>query len=114
MVYPTTVDLKRIPLLALGTELQNFLANFLNPTKIIPTSKGLCRDWRGIYEMANLSVNYTESDISMKDDPTIKLIEILKEQPRPITFFTFREMLGDIDRWDLFDDTKQMFRKWTS
>lgn len=111
MDNPKTVDLKRIPLFAMRTELQNYLAEFLNAIKILQSSNGKYRDWRGLFELAKLS-NYSESFFSMKDDPTMELIEILKGEPQRITFATFREMLGEIDRWDLFDDTEQMFRKW--
>lgn len=106
----STVDLKTIPLSALRLKSRNYLASFLDATKILPSSDGLSRDWRGIFHLAGLP-NHYESFLSSKMSPTMELIKILEKEPHQITFAEYRKMLGDIDRWDVVDDTYELFGK---
>lgn len=107
----TTVDLNAIPLSALKTKSREYIAVYLDATKILLSSDGLSRDWRGIFQLSGLPSRY-ESFLSNKMNPTIELIKILEKEPHHKTFAEYRKMLGDIDRWDVVDDTYEFFGKW--
>lgn len=104
----TSVDLQTIPLSALRSKSRNHLAIYLDAIKVLPSSDGLSRDWRGIFQLSGLPYTY-ESFLSSKMSPTMELIKILETEPHRITFADYRKMLGDIDRWDVVDDTYEMF-----
>ncbi|KAJ6641411.1 Myeloid differentiation primary response protein MyD88 [Pseudolycoriella hygida] len=104
----TTVDLQQIPLSALKSKSRNSLSIYLDAIKILPSTDGLSRDWRGIYQLSGLP-NHYESFLSSKLSPTLELIKILEKEPHDVTFSDFRKMLGDIDRWDVVDDTYELF-----
>lgn len=106
----TTVDLNVIPLSALKSKSREHIAIYLDAIKILPSSDGLSRDWRGIFHLSGLP-NHYESFLSSKMNPTIELIKILEKEPHHTTFAEYRKMLGDIDRWDVVDDTYEMFGK---
>lgn len=105
----TTVDLQAIPLSALRLKSRNSLAIYLDALKILPSTDGLSRDWRGVCHLSALTNQY-ESFLSSKVNPTLELIKILEKEPHH-TFASFRKILGDIDRWDVVDDTYEMFGK---
>ncbi|KAG4073837.1 hypothetical protein HA402_014042 [Bradysia odoriphaga] len=103
----TTIDLQTIPLSALRLKSRNYLATYLDAIKILPSSDGCSRDWRGIFQQSGLGNQYM-SFLSEKPNPTIELIKFLDEL-KGITFGSFRDMLGVIDRWDVVDDTYELF-----
>lgn len=106
----SSIDLQTIPLSALRQKSRNSLAIYLDAMKILPSTDGLSRDWRGVVHLSGLNNQY-ESFLWSKMNPTIELIKILEKEPHDITFAEFRKMLGDIDRWDVIDDTYEMFGK---
>lgn len=98
---------KRIPLSALSVESRNCLASYLDATKLLPTSDGYSRDWRGLFQLSRLRNHYASFFSSMYS--TIELINVLERVPDPITFNDFRCMLETIDRCDVLDDTYELF-----
>ncbi|XP_037045716.1 uncharacterized protein LOC119081078 [Bradysia coprophila] len=104
----TTIDLQTIPLSALRLKSRNYLATYLDAINILPSSDGCSRDWRGIFQRSGLGNQYM-SFLSDKPNPTIELIKILEGELKGITFGDFRFMLGVIDRWDVVDDTYELF-----
>lgn len=104
----TTIDLQTIPLSALRLKSRNYLATYLDAIKILPSSDGCSRDWRGIYQRSGLGNQYM-SFLADKPNPTIELIKILENELKDMTFGDFRHMLGVIDRWDVVDDTYELF-----
>lgn len=107
----STVDLNLIPLSALREDSRKSLARYLDATKILPSSDGLSRDWRGVLHLSGLR-NSDISHLSGSDktkSQTMELIQILEEESRHITFGHFRKWLGEIDRWDIVDDINELF-----
>ncbi len=106
----TTVDLQTIPLSALSLKSRNDLAVYLDAIKVLPSSDGLSRDWRGIFRLSGLGMEF-ESFIASKMNPTEELIKTLVQRRPHTTFAEYRKMLGEIDRWDVVDDTHETFGK---
>ncbi len=107
MVDDPDTFLKNIPLCALRLKSRNCIAKRLDPIHILPTSDGLPRDWRGILQLSEL--RSFEQRFSNSLSPTIELMKILENEPCRVTLGRYRMMLGDIDRWDVVDDTEDMF-----
>lgn len=107
----TSFELKtfqRIPIYALSVQSRDRLASYLDAIKILPTSDGYCRDWRGLFQISGFCNQYM-SFFESKTYPTKELINTLEKVPDTETFTGFRGMLEKIDRYDVLDDTYELF-----
>ncbi|XP_069672076.1 myeloid differentiation primary response protein MyD88 [Periplaneta americana] len=95
------VDLFQIPLIALRTSTREIVSTLLNPMKVIPNSEGLPRDWRGLAQLTGMN-NQMVILIGSKPDPTAQVLS----QWRQGSIGLLKSYLGQLDRWDVVDDTE--------
>ncbi|KAJ4435002.1 hypothetical protein ANN_23574 [Periplaneta americana] len=95
------VDLFQIPLIALRTSTREIISTLLNPMKVIPNSEGLPRDWRGLAQLTGMN-NQMVILIGSKPDPTAQVLS----QWRQGSIGLLKSYLGQLDRWDVVDDTE--------
>lgn len=108
------INLNDIPISALQSKSRLALSNGLNAIKVILSENGSPRDWRGVLNSIGLSdaVNMVYTKI----DPMKEVLELwLQRQKESATIGNLQQILGIIDRWDVFDDTNDFFGKtlWT-
>ena len=98
------------PLLFLRPNTLKGLGDFLNTPKLLPSSRGYSRDWRGLARSANLNfeeIKRLESD----PNPTKRLILKWCEKNKSGTSMKisvqdfFDCVKNDLDRQDLYDDS---------
>lgn len=105
-----TTDLSKVPLVALSVRTKEVISTLLNPTKVIPTENGLPRDWRGLAHSSNLSGEILPLLMS-HSDPSAYILSIWQEKQKDITIKDLQLALEEIDRWDIIDDTLELFEK---
>lgn len=106
-----TIVFEDIPISALRPKTRHFLSIYLNPPKVLSSDDGRPRDWRGIFHLCDLD-NYYWDLVSNKQDQMDFLLKIWSEKKLPeASFSKLQSMFGLIDRWDVYDDTKDMFGK---
>lgn len=112
--HNTRVNLSQVPLQALSRKTKSQLSQLLNGIKILPSEEGFLRDWRGLASCAKLkseSVNRLEAVA----DPTKDLLDLwVKQSDGGISLGDLQSYLGQIDRWDVVDDTNICFCKLSS
>ncbi|PSN51656.1 hypothetical protein C0J52_09614 [Blattella germanica] len=96
-------DMFRIPVAALSTATRDKISTLLNPIKIIPTDDGLPRDWRGLAQLVGLPGEMVVL-LSTKSDPTTNVMYQWKDG----TLGLLTSFLGQLDRWDVVDDTSHL------
>ncbi|XP_065353071.1 myeloid differentiation primary response protein MyD88-A [Cloeon dipterum] len=101
------------PLSALTPATIEQLGMMLDSRKVIPTSKGHLRDWRGLAEMVGLSA-VQQSALNGKanclfTEEVLKLWQTLKDPKLPPNIGTLQDLLEEIDRWDIHDDLAPQF-----
>lgn len=67
--------------------------------------KYIIRDWRGLAYLLKFSVD----DVLLLSNPTIHMLTLLKQKQKIITIKDFQTMMEQISRWDIIDDTEDMF-----
>ncbi|XP_067010925.2 myeloid differentiation primary response protein MyD88 isoform X3 [Anabrus simplex] len=97
------VNLYEVPVKSLQEPTKHLLATMLNPPKVIPTEDNLPRDWRGLAVLTGLSQDSVLA-AAWSADPTEKVLSMWEEG----TLGLLQDYLGQLDRWDVFDDTVQM------
>ncbi|CAK9812434.1 Myeloid differentiation primary response protein MyD88 [Anthophora quadrimaculata] len=105
-----TVDLSAVPLVALSFESKQIISSLLNPPKVIPSENGLPRDWRGLAHLCMLSGELMPLLIS-HPDPSAYILTAWEQKQKSITLKDFQAALEEIDRWDILDDTLELFEK---
>lgn len=103
MAGVTDPDMFQVPIIALCSCTREFLSAHLNPLKVVPTDEGLLRDWRGLAQLAGLNGQMVAL-IGSKSDPTAQVLS----QWRQGSLSILRSILGQLDRWDVVDDTEDM------
>lgn len=84
------------------------LSLLLNSQKVIMTEDGYYRDWRGIFLLSGLSTpQYTL--ISENHDKTKTLLDLWAKEVKSVTLSDLQKNLGAIDRFDVCDDTYNLF-----
>lgn len=87
------------------------LSTLLNPQKVLQTETGYDRDWRGLLQLSELKDS--ERHIGQSRNQIGKLIELWikasKDNNKTVTVSEFRECLETIDRYDVLDDTFELF-----
>lgn len=105
-----TTDLSKIPLVALSVKTKEVISTLLNPPKVIPTENGLPRDWRGLAHSSNLSGEILPLLMS-HSDPSAYILSIWEKRHKDVTIKDLQAALEEIDRWDIIDDTLELFEK---
>ncbi|XP_014242274.1 myeloid differentiation primary response protein MyD88 [Cimex lectularius] len=90
------IDFLQIPLVALRARTRKVLSLGLNCTKVIPSPSGYPRDWRGLADIAKVSLPPCDND------PTASIICQWERTKSNVN--DLREALKEIDRWDVLDD----------
>lgn len=105
------IDLFDIPISALGQKCRERLSMNLNAIKVILSEDGVQRDWRGVHHYLHLK-SLTLGYLQTKPDGD-QMGELLrqweKEEHENATLGQLRQIIGAIDRWDVVDDTSEMF-----
>ncbi|EFN82696.1 Myeloid differentiation primary response protein MyD88 [Harpegnathos saltator] len=104
------MDLSTMPLVALSAESKQVVSMLLNPTKHLPSENGLPRDWRGLAYLLEFSAKVI-SLLSSHSNPTIQMLTILEQKQQNTTIKDFQKIMEQISRWDIVDDTEDIFEK---
>ncbi|OAD53744.1 Myeloid differentiation primary response protein MyD88 [Eufriesea mexicana] len=105
-----TVDLSTVPLVALSIESKQVISSLLNPPKVIPSENGLPRDWRGLAHLCKLGGEIMPLLIS-HPDPATYILTAWEQKEKSTTLKDFQTLLEEIDRWDILDDTLELFER---
>ncbi|XP_078047688.1 myeloid differentiation primary response protein MyD88 isoform X2 [Augochlora pura] len=105
-----TLDLSAVPLVALSTESKQIISTLLNPPKVIPSENGLPRDWRGLAHFSNLGGEVMPL-LSSHPDPSNYILLSWQQKEKNITITDLQEILKKLDRWDIVDDTSELFER---
>lgn len=105
-----TVDLSTIPLVALSAESKQIISTLLNPPKVIPAENGLPRDWRGLAHLCKLNGQLMPLLIS-DPNPSDYILRTWEKDQKNVTLKDFQIVLEEIDRWDILDDTTELFER---
>lgn len=101
------VNLEEIPVYALSVETVNTLSSMLNRRKLIlsPISPRLYRDYRGLANLMGISItNYW-----YPTEDYIKHLLSIWRKKKDSTLDKLQTFLEKIDRYDVLDDTRNMF-----
>lgn len=89
---------------------RDLLSKRLNTIKVIVSENGYPRDYRGVLQ--SIGLNEFLSTVQAKPDPMKEILELwLSNHPGSATIHHLRYILGNIDRWDVVDDTNDSFSK---
>lgn len=87
---------------------------YLGREMILHTEDGYPRDWRGIFQLSGLARKYYE-DVEKSDQKITLIIGLLKtkslDDGSKLTMQQFLHCLGQIDRYDVYDDIQADFSK---
>lgn len=100
-----SLDYSTIPVSALQKATQSILSSGLNQQKIIPNENGIPRDWRGLAHLMGLTGVET-GWLSSTPDPLASLLNFWGKKGN---LFLLQNYLEVIDRFDVLDDTRQLF-----
>nr|WCL52337.1 myeloid differentiation primary response protein MyD88 [Gryllodes sigillatus] len=98
-------NLYDIPLSALRPGTLESISALLNPPKVLATSDGLPRDWRGLAHLMQVPRHLLPH--ASHSDPTGELLK--KWTAGSIGLLD--QYLGTLDRWDIVDDTKHLMEE---
>lgn len=105
------IDLNEIPVSSLGQKCRKQLSKNLNSIKVIPSEDGVPRDWRGVLHFSRLGSD-SVGDLQTKYDPMEYLLKQWeRECHETATIGNLQKILETIDRWDVVDDTSDLFSK---
>lgn len=113
--HNTRVNLANVPLQALSRKTKDQLSQLLNGVKILPSEEGFLRDWRGLASCAKLKSEVVTM-LAAGTDPTRGVLDLWAKQSSGggINLADLQSYLGQIDRWDVVDDTNMCFCKLSS
>lgn len=104
------INLDDVPISVIRPRCRQLLYNHLNKIKVIRSEEGLPRDWRGV-----LHCIMPKMDVSLfmdKSNPIGEVLDLwIKERRDFATLGQMQRILGNIDRWDVIDDTSDYFGK---
>lgn len=98
-----------IPARALNVSSRNLLSKLLNPQMEIPTSKFICKDYRGLAELMNFDY-MTIKSFEATGNPTKKIIEEWEVLPNS-TLGKLKELLEEIERYDVIEDIQPLIEQ---
>lgn len=105
-----TGDLSTVPLVALSTESKQVISTLLNPPKVIPSENGLPRDWRGLAHLSNLGGEVMPM-LAVHPDATTYILTLWQTKKKDVTIKDLQAILEELDRWDILDDTSELFER---
>lgn len=102
------IRLDEIPISALRSKSRDLLSKRLNAIKVILSENGTPRDWRGVLNSIGLSV--VVNTVQQKPDEMKEVLDLwLNTRKASATIGNLQNILGNIDRWDVVDDTNDYF-----
>ncbi|XP_065081945.1 myeloid differentiation primary response protein MyD88 [Ochlerotatus camptorhynchus] len=101
------VDLSKVPLSALNHRSYQLLSALLNKTKIFKSEDGYYRDWRGLFQVLKLE-HYHKAELDKHINPTKRVLDLWQESLRGANLKELQHVLGQIDRWDILDDSNKL------
>lgn len=105
------INLNEVPISALRTKSRDLLSKRLNAIKVILSENGTPRDWRGILNSIGLSD--VVNTVQQKQDEMKEVLELwMNTRKTNATMGTLQTILGNIDRWDVVDDTNDYFSNY--
>lgn len=110
--YSCRMKLAEAPLQALSRKTKAHLSQLLNGIKILPSEEGYLRDWRGLAHCAKVKSELI-TFLAERADPTKELLEHWAKQGSACKLSDLQTFLGQIDRWDVIDDTNESFREYS-
>lgn len=102
------VYLDDMPIAILGPKSREKLSRNLNSIKAILSENGVERDWRGVLSSLRLA-NMPPIDAYVRDPMEEILRQWQKECDGSATIGELQDILKKIDRWDVIDDTSDLF-----
>lgn len=103
-----TINLDDIPISALRSKSRDLLSKRLNAIKVILSENGAPRDWRGI--LSSIGLSDVINTVQMKSDPMKEVLDLWSNERKVnATVGNLQQILGNIDRWDVVDDTNDCF-----
>lgn len=106
------INLDDIPISALRTKGRDILSKRLNAIKVILSENGAPRDWRGVLNSIGLSD--VVNTVQQKSDEMKEVLDLwMNTRKASATLGNLQTILGNIDRWDVVDDTYDFFGKFT-
>lgn len=102
------INLFEIPISQLGQRCRRRLSINLNLIKVILSENGVQRDWRGVLHYLNLE-SMTLGYLQSRNDPMGELLDEWQRDCEDATMGELQRIIGEIDRWDVVDDTSDMF-----
>ncbi|XP_011505728.1 PREDICTED: myeloid differentiation primary response protein MyD88 [Ceratosolen solmsi marchali] len=102
--------LSRVPLIAISSETTHLISILLNPPKVIPSSNGLLRDWRGFAQVCAVGGEILPA-IAADSDPTYRILSIVQKRSQDFTLQHLKDALEHIERWDIVDDSQPYLDK---
>lgn len=101
------VDLSKVPLNALNHRSYQLLSALLNKKKIFKSEEGYYRDWRGLFQVLKLD-HFHKAELDNHANPTKRLLDLWQESLRGANLKELQHVLGQIDRWDVLDDSNKL------
>ncbi|XP_051168756.1 myeloid differentiation primary response protein MyD88 [Leptopilina boulardi] len=101
------MDMLMVPILALSENSKILISTLLNPIKVLPTNKGLPRDWRGLVHVFELPGEIIPLLYNHKNP----FEGILEKIDNKATLKDLQNAFKTIERWDVFDDTEPLIEK---
>lgn len=100
-----------MPISVLREKSRCLLSKHLNTIKVFVSQNGYPRDYRGVLQ--SIGLNKFLSAVQTKSDPMTEVLKLwLNNKPKSATILQLRNVLGNIDRWDVIDDTNEYFGKF--
>lgn len=106
------INLDIVPISVIRPKCRQLLAHHLNNIKVILSEDGLPRDWRGVLHCINLP-NTNVAQFHDRNNPFAEVFDRWMQERREFaTIGQLERILGNIDRWDVIDDTRDFFGKF--
>ncbi|XP_067143609.1 myeloid differentiation primary response protein MyD88-like [Centruroides vittatus] len=102
-------DYDTIPARVLNVSSRNLLSRMLNPVMEIPTSKYICKDYRGLAELMNFDY-MTIKSFEATGNPTKKIFEEWEVLPNS-TIGKLKLLLEEIERYDVIEDMQHLIEQ---
>lgn len=100
-----------MPISVLREKSRNSLSMHLNTIKVFVSENGYPRDYRGVLQ--SIGLNKFLSFVQTKPDPMAEVLKLwLNNKPKSATILQLRNVLENIDRCDVIDDTHESFGKF--
>ncbi|XP_058125672.1 myeloid differentiation primary response protein MyD88-like [Anopheles ziemanni] len=107
-------DLTMVPLKALSPLTRDLLGSLLDKERIFLSEAGFSRDWRGLFYLAEIPKSLYPL-VKGHEKHTHRLLELWEKESHQCkvdaNLAQLQNLLGCIDRWDVVDDTSDLFEK---